>query len=63
MISARSPFSTILDKADNLSEEEWDTMKKHPEIGYHSLSTPELVPIARLFWRITSHGMAPVIPD
>ncbi len=39
--------STILDKADNLSEEEWDTMKKHPEIGYRiALSTPELVPIA-----------------
>lgn len=39
--------STILDKADNLSAEEWDTMKKHPEIGYRiALSTPELVPIA-----------------
>lgn len=39
--------STILDKADLLSAEEWDTMKKHPEIGYRiALSTPELVPIA-----------------
>lgn len=39
--------STILDKADILSIEEWDTMKKHPEIGYRiALSTPELVPIA-----------------
>jgi diguanylate cyclase (GGDEF)-like protein/PAS domain S-box-containing protein len=39
--------STILDKADFLSMEEWDTMKKHPEIGYRiALSTPELVPIA-----------------
>ncbi len=39
--------STILDKAGSLSHEEWDTMKKHPEIGYRiALSTPELVPIA-----------------
>ena len=39
--------STILDKADLLSVEEWETMKKHPEIGYRiALSTPELVPIA-----------------
>lgn len=39
--------SAILDKAGRLTPEEWDTMKKHPEIGYRiALSTPELVPIA-----------------
>lgn len=39
--------STILDKADHLSGEEWDTVKRHSEIGYRiALSTPELVPIA-----------------
>ncbi len=38
---------SILEKETGLSEEEWDTIKKHPEIGYRiALSAPELAPIA-----------------
>ncbi len=38
---------SILEKETGLSEEEWDTVKKHPEIGYRiALSAPELAPIA-----------------
>ena len=38
---------TILNKPAPLSEEEWQIMKKHPEIGYRiALSIPDLVPIA-----------------
>lgn len=37
----------ILNKADDLTEEEWIIMKKHPEIGYRiAKSTPELNMIA-----------------
>jgi len=37
---------SILEKDSSLSEEEWETVKKHPEIGYRiALSTPELAPI------------------
>lgn len=39
--------SNILDKPDRLTPEEWETMKKHSEIGYRiALSSPELSPIA-----------------
>jgi len=39
--------NSILDKADPLTEEEWELIKKHPEIGYRiTLSDPELAPIA-----------------
>ncbi len=38
---------SILEKETGLSEEEWDTVRKHPEIGYRiALSAPELAPIA-----------------
>ncbi len=38
---------SILEKETELSEEEWETVKKHPEIGYRiALSAPELAPIA-----------------
>ncbi len=38
---------TILNKPAPLSEEEWQIMRKHPEIGYRiALSIPDLVPIA-----------------
>ncbi len=39
--------SSILDKPGQLNAEEWDTIKKHPEIGYRiALSSPEMAPIA-----------------
>lgn len=39
--------NSILDKPGPLSQEEWELMKKHPEIGYRiALSCPELSPIA-----------------
>lgn len=39
--------NNILDKPDRLTPDEWETMKKHPEIGYRiALSSPELSPIA-----------------
>jgi len=39
--------NNILDKPDRLTSDEWETMKKHPEIGYRiALSSPELSPIA-----------------
>lgn len=38
---------SILNKAGELSSEEWDVMKKHPEIGYRiAMTSPELEPIA-----------------
>jgi len=38
---------SILEKEGQLSEEEWETVRKHPEIGYRiALSAPELAPIA-----------------
>jgi diguanylate cyclase (GGDEF)-like protein/PAS domain S-box-containing protein len=37
----------ILNKQDKLTDEEWEEMKKHPEIGYRiAMSTAELAPIA-----------------
>lgn len=39
--------NSILDKPDKLSREEWETIKKHPEIGYRiALSSPDMAPIA-----------------
>ncbi len=39
--------SNILDKPGRLTLEEWETIKKHPEIGYRiALSSPDLSPIA-----------------
>ncbi len=39
--------SNILDKPGELTHEEWDMMRKHPEIGYRiALSSPEMAPIA-----------------
>ncbi|MGE5391195.1 MAG: PAS domain S-box protein [Deltaproteobacteria bacterium] len=39
--------NSILDKPDRLTAEEWEVIKKHPEIGYRiALSDPELAPIA-----------------
>ncbi len=39
--------NSILDKPGRLSPEEWESIKKHPEIGYRiALSSPELAPIA-----------------
>ncbi len=39
--------NSILDKKDKLSFEEWEMMKKHPEIGYRiAMSSPELTAIA-----------------
>jgi len=38
----------ILKKEDNLSAEEWEMIKKHPEIGYRILlSSPQLSPISK----------------
>lgn len=38
---------SILEKKEQLTDDEWETIKKHPEIGYRiALSTPELAPIA-----------------
>ncbi|MEQ8174123.1 MAG: HD domain-containing phosphohydrolase [Syntrophomonadaceae bacterium] len=39
--------NSILEKPGRLSPEEWDSIKKHPEIGYRiALGTPEMAPIA-----------------
>lgn len=39
--------SNILEKDTDLTDDEWETIKKHPEIGYRiALSAPELAPIA-----------------
>lgn len=39
--------NSILDKPGKLTAEEWETIKKHPEIGYRiALSSPEMAPIA-----------------
>lgn len=39
--------SSILDKPGKLTHEEWESIKKHPEIGYRiALSSPEMAPIA-----------------
>lgn len=39
--------NSILENPGKLSPEEWDTIKKHPEIGYRiALSSPEMAPIA-----------------
>ena len=39
--------NSLLDKPGKYSLEEWETFKKHPEIGYRiALSSPELAPIA-----------------
>ncbi len=39
--------NSILDKPSGLSEGEWESIKKHPEIGYRiALSSPEMAPIA-----------------
>lgn len=37
----------ILEKPGKLTPEEWETIKKHPEVGYRiALSSPEMAPIA-----------------
>ena len=39
--------SSILDNPGELTGEEWEAIKKHPEIGYRiALSSPEMAPIA-----------------
>ncbi|MEN6391510.1 MAG: PAS domain S-box protein, partial [Syntrophomonas sp.] len=39
--------NSILDKPGSLTADEWETIKKHPEIGYRiALSSPEMSPIA-----------------
>ncbi|MEN6351241.1 MAG: PAS domain S-box protein [Syntrophomonas sp.] len=39
--------NAILEKPGMLTPEEWDSIKKHPEIGYRiALGTPEMAPIA-----------------
>jgi len=39
--------SSILDNPGELTVEEWEAIKKHPEIGYRiALSSPEMAPIA-----------------
>lgn len=39
--------NSILDKPGQLTAEEWEAIKKHPEIGYRiALSSPEMAPIA-----------------
>ncbi|HWP95477.1 MAG TPA: diguanylate cyclase [Syntrophomonadaceae bacterium] len=41
--------NSILDKPGKLTPEEWDTIKKHPEIGYRiALSSVEMAPIAEV---------------
>jgi PAS domain S-box/diguanylate cyclase (GGDEF) domain len=38
---------SVLNKSGRYSAEDWDTMRRHPEIGYRiALSSPELTPIA-----------------
>ena len=38
----------ILNKPGPLTEEEWEEMKKHPEIGFRiAMASPDLVPIAK----------------
>lgn len=40
--------NSILDKPGKLTADEWETIKKHPEIGYRiALSSPEMAPIAQ----------------
>ena len=39
--------NSILEKPGKLTPEEWETIKKHPEVGYRiALSSPEMAPIA-----------------
>ncbi|MEN6350888.1 MAG: PAS domain S-box protein [Syntrophomonas sp.] len=39
--------NSILEKPDKLSAEEWEAIRKHPEVGYRiALSSPEMAPIA-----------------
>ncbi|MEN6391406.1 MAG: PAS domain S-box protein [Syntrophomonas sp.] len=39
--------NNILEKPGKLSQEEWETIRKHPEIGYRiAVSSPEMAPIA-----------------
>ncbi|MDD2620156.1 MAG: diguanylate cyclase [Syntrophomonadaceae bacterium] len=39
--------NNILDKPEGLTTEEWESIRKHPEIGYRiALSSPEMAPIA-----------------
>jgi diguanylate cyclase (GGDEF)-like protein/PAS domain S-box-containing protein len=39
--------NSILEKREELTSEEWDVIKKHPETGYRiALSSPEMAPIA-----------------
>lgn len=39
--------NNILENPGKLSPEDWETMKKHPEIGYRiALSSPEMAPVA-----------------
>lgn len=39
--------NSILEKPGKLTHEEWDAIKKHPEIGYRiALSSPDIAPIA-----------------
>ncbi|MEQ8176194.1 MAG: PAS domain S-box protein [Syntrophomonadaceae bacterium] len=39
--------NSILEKPGKLTAEEWETIKKHPEVGYRiALSSPEMAPIA-----------------
>ncbi|MGE5392076.1 MAG: PAS domain S-box protein [Deltaproteobacteria bacterium] len=39
--------NNILEKTGQLTPDEWETIKKHPEIGYRiGLSSPEMAPIA-----------------
>ena len=46
----------ILNKADRLNEEEWETMKKHSEIGYRiAMSSPDLVQIADCILSLHEH--------